>query len=114
MSSSSSSLLVRFNRVFVWASLVLFAFFALCGFGIVNPSLVTRLTLGALTRDLSLYLHMSLAPFVLIVLSVHIMIELRFVLIRWGVQKGRLLDGFTVFVGVLAAAAIITLQYVAV
>ncbi len=114
MSRYSGSLLVRFNRVFVWASLVLLAFFAFCGFGIVNPGLASRLTGGVFYRDLSIYLHMTLAPYVLIVLLVHIMIESRFVLIRWGVQQGKLLNGFTIFVGILIAAGILVLQYVTV
>jgi hypothetical protein len=111
MASSSGSLLVRFNRVFVWASLVLFVFFVFCGYGIVNPGLVGRLTVGVFDRDLSIYLHMTLTPYVLVVLLVHILIELRFVLIRWGVRQGKMLNGFIIFVGILVTAAIIMLQY---
>jgi hypothetical protein len=112
MANSAGSLLVRFNRIFVWASLVLFVFFVFCGYGIVNPGLISRLTVGVFDRELSIYLHMTLAPYVLIVLLVHILIELRFVLIRWGVQRGKLLNGFVIFVAVIVTAAIIVLQYV--
>lgn len=112
MTSSAGSFLVRFNRILVWASLVLFVFFVFCGYGIVNPSLVSKLSGGLFDRDLSIYLHLTLAPYVLVVLLVHILIEFRFVLIRWGVQQGKLLNGFIVFVGVLVTVAIVVLQYV--
>ena len=97
--------------MFVWASLVLFAFFVFCGYGSVNPGLTSRLTGGLFDRSLSTYLHIHLAPLVLVTLLVHILIALRFTLIRWGVKQDRFLDGFIVFVGLLVTAAILFLQY---
>ncbi len=96
----------------IWLTFVLFAFFVICGFGIVNPSSVSKLTGGFLNHALSVYLHTTLAMPVVVLLVIHAMVGLRFNLIRWGVREGKLLNAFAVGLGSFFVALFIILQYV--
>ena len=111
MEKSNSSYLARINRTLIWATLVLLGFFVTCGYGITNPELVGGLTGGVLNRSISIYFHTILAPPVLILLMVHVLIALRFTLIRWGVREGKLLNSFIIGLGVFGTTMILLMQY---
>ncbi|MEM4704070.1 MAG: hypothetical protein QXJ02_03280 [Candidatus Bathyarchaeia archaeon] len=102
--------LAKINRTLIWVTLALFAFFTLCGYGITNPILVSRLTGGLLNRTLSLYYHTLLAFPVLLLMLIHVLIGLKFALMRWGVKDGKLLNSFIVALGIFTIAIIILFE----
>jgi len=104
--------LVRFNRALIWLTFVLIVFYVICGFGIVNSSSVGILTAGILNRERSVYFHTTLTTPVLILLLVHMMIGLRFNLIRWGIKDGKLLNAFVIGFGAFFMVLFVVLQYV--
>jgi len=112
MEKKRNSNLAKLNRILIWLTFVLFVFYVICGFGIINSSSVSSLTGGILNRDRSAYFHTTLTAPVLILLLVHMMIGLRFNLIHWGVREGKLLDAFVIGLGVFFIALFIILQYV--
>jgi hypothetical protein len=103
--------LIRFNRLLVWVTLVLFIVFIVFGYGILNPRLVGELTGGVLTRTLSLQLHIDLAFPLLTLLLIHILIGAKSALTRWGIRQGRLLNVFLILLGVLAITLLALMQY---
>jgi hypothetical protein len=102
--------LARLNRILAWFTLPLLVFFVLCGYGSTNPGIVGGLTGGLLTRTLSINLHTLLAPAVLILLLVHMLIGLRFALLRLRVQDGKLLNGFILALGIFFMMTIVVFQ----
>jgi len=112
MEKKRNSNLAKLNRILIWLTFVLFVFYVICGFGIINSSSVSSLTGGILNRDRSAYFHTTLTAPVLILLLVHMMIGLRFSLIHWGVREGKLLNAFVIGLGVFFIALFIILQYV--
>lgn len=112
MEKKRTSYLAKINRILIWSTFVLFVFYVVCGFGIINSSSVSTLTGGVLNRDRSVYFHTNLTAPVLILLLIHMMIGLRFNMVRWGVREGRLLDAFVVGLGAFFMALFIILQYV--
>lgn len=112
MSKSRNRYLVKFNRILVWPTLIVFALFSICGFGITNPDMLEQLTGGILNRAVSIHLHTILAAPVLVLLLIHTLIGLKLTLIRWGVEDGILLNAFLIGLGVFVTAVILVLQYV--
>jgi len=112
MEKKRNSNLAKLNRILIWLTFVLFVFYVICGFGIINSSSVSSLTGGILNRDRSAYFHTTLTAPVLTLLLVHMMIGLRFNLIHWGVREGKLLNAFVIGLGVFFIALFIILQYV--
>ena len=102
--------LARFNRILAWFTLPLLVFFVLCGYGATNPTMVGAFTGGLLSRTLSIHLHTVLTPVVLVLLLIHTLIGLKFALIRWGVQDGKLLNGFLITLGIFAMTLVIVFQ----
>jgi hypothetical protein len=94
MGKASDNYLIRFNRLLVWLTLILFVAFILFGYGILNPRVVGELTGGLLT-----------------LLLIHILIGGRTALIRWGVKQGKLLDAFLILLGVFAVTLFAVMQY---
>ena len=102
--------LKKFNRILVWPTLVLFIIFAVSGYGIIRPEMIGELTGGILNRSLSLNLHMNLALPVLALLMIHVLIELRFTLIRWGVKDGMMLNVFVIGLGVFCSVLLVLMD----
>jgi hypothetical protein len=91
-----------FGRIIAWVLVVVFVAYVFTGYGITNPEVVVRLTGGLLTHTYSLYLHMALALPVLVLVMVHVLLGLRFALIRWGVKDGVLLNVFILILGLFS------------
>jgi thiosulfate reductase cytochrome b subunit len=102
--------LKKFNRILVWSTLVLFMIFVVSGYGITNQEVISELTGGILNRSLSLNLHMTLALPVLALLMIHVLIELRFTLIRWGVKDGMMLNVFVIGLGVFCGVLLVLMD----
>jgi len=100
----------RINRLLAVPLVILSVVFVIAGYGTVNPQLIGELTGGLLNRSISLYLHTILAFPVLILLAVHILVQLRFTLIGWGVKDGALLTAFMVALGILITALILLMD----
>lgn len=107
---SAGYYLKKFDRILVWSTLVLFVIFAVSGYGIVNPEMVGELTGGILNRSLSLNLHVNLALPVLALLMIHVLVELRFTLIRWGVKDGVMLNVFVIGLGVFCGVLLVLMD----
>jgi hypothetical protein len=112
MEKKRNSYLAKLNRMLIWPTFVLFVFYVICGFGIINLSSVSALTGNVLDRDRSAYFHTTLTAPVLILLLIHMMIGLRFNLIHWGVREGKLLNASVIGLGAFFIALFIILQYV--
>ena len=111
MEKSSDSCLKKLNRLLVWPTLVLSVIFAISGYGITNPGLVTELTGGVLTRAVSLKLHLVLAFPVLMLLTIHVLIGAKSALTRWGVKEGTLLNVFLLLIGIFTMTLLALMQY---
>jgi hypothetical protein len=111
MGRASDHYLIKFNRLLVWLTLILFIAFISFGYGILNPRLVGELTGGVLTRTVSLQLHIALAFPLLTLLLIHILIGAKSALTRWGVRQGKLLNAFLILLGVFAITLLTLMQY---
>jgi thiosulfate reductase cytochrome b subunit len=111
MEKTNDHYLKRLNRLLVWPTLILSAIFVISGYGITNPGLVTELTGGALTRAVSLKLHLALAFPILVLLTIHILIGAKSALTRWGVKEGILLNVFLLLVGIFTMSLLALMQY---
>ena len=112
MDKKRGSYLGKINRILIWLTFVLFVFYVICGFGIINSSFVSRLTGNVLDRDRSAYFHTALTVPVLVLMLIHMMIGLRFNLIHWRVREGKLLNTFVIGIGAFFIALFIILGYV--
>jgi hypothetical protein len=84
--------LMKANRVIVWILLLLVLMLIISGYGLTKPSLIRSFTGGMIDYQTALFIHTSLdAPF-LILLLIHVVIEIRFSLMRWGVKNQKLLN----------------------
>ena len=111
MTRKQNGRLQKFNRLLAWSTVVLFAVFAVSGFGMTNPGLTAGLTGGIFTSAFSMYLHVNLAAPVLILLLIHLLIGMRTALTRWGIEEGMLLNVFVIGLGLSVAALIILARY---
>lgn len=83
-------LLKRIDRTVVWFLLTLFLVFMVSGY------MITR---GFLDRYYGLLLHTELDLPIMIVFAVHVMINIRFFLIRKGIKEDRGLNLFSLMIG---------------
>jgi hypothetical protein len=81
--------------------------YVISGYGLANPNFVTNLTGGIFTHSLSIYLHTTLDLPILVLLMVHVLIEMKFGLIRWGIKDGILLNTFLVILGTFSSVLLI-------
>jgi hypothetical protein len=102
--------LLKYDRIAIWIVAVFFAIYVVSGYGIVNPGVVSELTGGILTRTIALYLHETLDLPILMLLLVHVLIQLRFTLLRWKVKDGMLLNSFVIVLGVFAIALLLLMD----
>ena len=101
--------LMKANRVIVWALLFLMILLAITGYGLTKPNLITSLTSGLIDYQTALHLHTLLDVPLLVFLVVHVAIEIKFSLMRWGFKSQKLLN---LLVLLLAAFSLILIVYV--
>jgi hypothetical protein len=102
--------LLKYDRIAIWIIAVFFALYVVSGYGIVNPGVVSELTGGILTRTISLYLHETLDLPILVLVLVHVLIQLRFTLLRWKVKDGMFLSSFIIVLGVFAIVLLLLMD----
>lgn len=110
MKRTSNYYLMRLNHTLIWLLVFLSIIFVVSGYGIVNPKFVGEMTGGILTRSLSLYLHTNLDVPILTLLMIHILIELKFALMRWGMKDGVLLNAFVVILGTFSTVLLLLMD----
>ena len=95
-----------YKKVSRWsvAILIVIAFLSLIsGFGLTNPVVTYRLTLGLLERGLSYNLHIVWTPLLLLVFTwLHVFPRLAIESKRIKMHRPELLEGFVLTVGILS------------
>lgn len=91
--------LMKTNRVIVWVLLFFMIMLMVTGYALTNPSLIRSLTGGIVNYQTAFYIHTMLDIPLFILLLVHVIIELKFSLIRWGFQNKRLLNSLMLVLG---------------
>jgi len=84
--------LMKLNRVIVWVLLLFILMLIISGYGLTKPSLIRFLSGGWIDYHTALFIHTSLDTPFLILLLIHVVIEIRFSLMRWGVKNQKLLN----------------------
>jgi hypothetical protein len=84
--------LMKANRIIVWILLLLILMMIISGYGLTKPSLIRSLSGGWIDYQTALFVHTSLDTPFLILLLIHVVIEIRFSLMRWGVKNQKLLN----------------------
>ena len=84
--------LMKLNRALVWILLLLMILLVVTGYGLTKPNLIHFLTGGIINYRTALYLQTFLDVYILILLLLHVVIEFKFSLIRWGFKNERLLN----------------------
>jgi len=102
--------LLKANRLIVWVLLVLMILVIVSGYGLVKPSVIRSWTGGVIDFQTALLLHLRLMAPLLILLLVHVLIEVRFSLIRWGFKKRRLLDLLMIVAGLVCLVLIVYIE----
>lgn len=101
--------LMKANRVVVWVLLLLTILYIATGYGLTKPSLLYSLSSGILNYQISFYLHTVLDVPLMILLLLHVIIEVKFSLMRWGFRNQRLLN---ILMFILASTLMILILYV--
>jgi len=83
---------MKINRAIVWVLLFFMILFIVTGYGLTKPNLIYSLTAGLVDYWAAFRLHTMLDVPLLILLLVHVLIEIKFSLMRWGFKKQKLLN----------------------
>jgi hypothetical protein len=93
--------LTVFDRVVAWSLWALFLLMMLSGY---------MLTKGFIDRSWGLVAHLQLAIPIMALFTVHFAIRLRFILLRWKMKEGLLVNLVPVLVGILIFLPILYLS----
>lgn len=99
--------LLKANRILVWVLLFLLVLFVISGYGLLKPSLIRSLTGGRIDYQTSLFIHTTLDAPLLVFLLVHVIIEIKFLLMRWGVKNEKALNITLMTLGLICLILII-------
>jgi thiosulfate reductase cytochrome b subunit len=91
--------LMKLNRAIVWVLLVLMILLLLTGYGLAKPNLIYALTGGLIDWRLASSLHSLLDIYLVFFLVLHVIIEIKFTLMRWGFKKQKLLNLLMIMLG---------------
>ena len=100
---------MKINRAIVWVLLALMILFIITGYGRTKPNLIYSLTGGIIDFWTAAYLHRVLDVPLLTLLLVHVAIEVKFSLMRWGFKNQKLLNFIML---VLGSICLILMLYV--
>jgi hypothetical protein len=84
--------LMRIDRVVVWILLLFMILIIVTGYGLTKPNLIYSLTGGTINFQSASYLHRVLDLPLMIFLLIHVVIETKFSLMRWGFKNQKLLN----------------------
>ena len=83
---------MKINRIVVWVLLALMIIYIITGYGLTKPNLIYLLTGGIIDYRVAIFLHNTLDVPLFIFLFVHVVIEIKFSLMRWGFKNQKLLN----------------------
>ncbi len=87
------------NRIVVWVLLFFMILLIVTGYGLTKPNLIYSLTGGTINYQTAVYLHTMLDTPLLVLLLIHVVIEIKFSLMRWGFKNQKLLNLLTFMLG---------------
>jgi cytochrome b subunit of formate dehydrogenase len=96
---SAGYYVMKFNRVIVWILLVLMVILIISGYGLTKPTLINALTFGLIDHQTAFDLHTWLDLPLFALLVIHVLIEVRLSLVRWGFKHRRLLNLLILLLG---------------
>lgn len=99
--------LMKANRVIVWILLLFMLMLIISGYGLTKPSLIRFLSGGWIDYHTALLIHTSLDTPLLILLLTHVLIEMKFALMRWGIKNQKLLNLLMLTLGSICLMLII-------
>lgn len=91
--------LVKINRVIVWVLLFFMILLVVTGYGLTKPNLIFSLTGGIINYWTASSLHRLLDLPLLVLLLIHVIIEVKFSLMRWGFRNQKLLNLLMLILG---------------
>ena len=100
---------MKMNRAIVWVLLFFMILLIVTGYGLTKPNLIYSLTGGLVDYWAALRLHTLLDVPLLILLLIHVIIEIKFSLMRWGFKNQKLLN---LLMFVLGSICLILILYV--
>jgi hypothetical protein len=98
---------MKANRVIVWILLLFMLMLIISGYGLTKPSLIRFLSGGWIDYHTALLIHTSLDTPLLILLLTHVLIEMKFALMRWGIKNQKLLNLLMLTLGSICLMLII-------
>lgn len=102
--------LMKANRVIVWVLLLFMLMLVISGYGLTKPSLVRSLTGGRIDYQTALFIHISLDAPLLVLLLIHVIIEVKFELMRLGFRNQKMLNLLMVLLGSVCIILIIYVE----
>lgn len=99
--------LIKINRVIVWILLILMIVFIVTGYGLTRPNLIYSWTGGQINYEFSDFLHSNLDVPLIILFFIHVLIEVKFSLMRWGIKNHKLLNLLILVLGIISITIIL-------
>jgi len=94
--------LTMFDRIVAWSLWALFLLMTLSGY---------MLTKGFIDRSWGFLAHLQLAIPAMALFTIHFAIRLRFILLRWKMKEGLLVNVISILVGIMVFLPIIYLAF---
>lgn len=95
------SFVIHFGRFCAWALLVFIILYFISGFGITKSGLIYRWTGGLMNRALAFQIHDYLTIPTALAAICHVLVAVRFAMIRWRVKNMKVLNWVFLVTGVL-------------
>jgi hypothetical protein len=106
----SNYYLIRINRIIVWALLGLMLLILISGYGLTNPRLIMTITGGIIDHNTALFIHTTFDVYLTLLLFIHVFIEVKFIFMRWGFKKERLLNILLLILGIVSVVFLFYLE----
>ncbi|UCH32728.1 MAG: hypothetical protein JSV05_04980 [Candidatus Bathyarchaeota archaeon] len=107
ISKNANYYLMKVNRAIVWILLFFMILLVVTGYGLTKPNLISFLTGGILDFFTASYLHTLLDVPLFVLLLVHVIVEVKFSLMRWGFKNQKLVNLLMLALGLISLALIL-------
>ena len=104
---TSNYYLMKINRKVVWVLLFFMILLIVTGYGLTKPNLIYSLTGGIINYWTAAYLHTLLDVPFSILLLIHVIIEIKFSLMRLGFKNQKLMNLLTLMLGSICLVLIL-------
>ncbi len=102
--------LMKTNRAIVWVLLFFMILLIITGYGLTKPNLMYSLTGGLVDYWTAAYFHALLDVPLIILLLIHVTIEIKFSLMRWGFKNQKLLNSLLLMLGSISLLLILYIE----